>query len=61
LLLNASLGGKYSNKVKWYISAQNILNKQYVSHLSRLKYEGIGNMGRNITFGITYKFSSKLK
>ena len=61
LLLNAAIGGKYSEKLQWFISGQNLLNKQYVSHLSRLKYDGIGNMGRNITFGLTYSFSYKNK
>tara|TARA_R110000796_G_scaffold88850_6_gene192092 strand:+ start:162271 stop:164490 length:2220 start_codon:yes stop_codon:yes gene_type:complete len=35
------------------ISGNNLLNKDYVSHLSRLKYDGIGNIGRNITLGIS--------
>ena len=40
-----------------YVSAQNLLNRAYMSHLSRLKYieredghTGYCNMGRNITF-----------
>ena len=35
------------------ISGNNLLNKDYFSHLSRLKYDGIGNVGRNITLGIS--------
>ena len=44
-----------------YITADNLLNKAYQSHLSRLKYadmnvvtarRGVYNMGRNITFKI---------
>ena len=42
-----------------YITADNLLNKAYQNHLSRLKYvnsttgrQGIYNMGRNITFKI---------
>jgi iron complex outermembrane receptor protein len=60
LLLNIALGGNFSQNWQWFISGKNILNKQYVSHLSRLKYEGIGNMGRNITFGLTYSFGVKM-
>ena len=44
-----------------YITADNLLNKAYQSHLSRLKYadedvvtgrRGVYNMGRNITFKV---------
>jgi iron complex outermembrane receptor protein len=44
-----------------YLTADNLLNKAYQSHLSRLKYadmnvvtgrRGVYNMGRNITFKI---------
>ena len=44
-----------------YISADNLLNKAYQNHLSRLKYadenvvtgrRGVYNMGRNITFKV---------
>jgi iron complex outermembrane receptor protein len=38
--------------VKVYISANNLLDKSYVNHLNRLKYEGILNQGRNIAFGV---------
>ena len=44
-----------------YVTADNLLNKAYQSHLSRLKYadvdtvtgrRGVYNMGRNITFKV---------
>jgi iron complex outermembrane receptor protein len=44
---------------EFYITANNLLNKAYQNHLSRLKYadvnvvtgrRGVYNMGRNITF-----------
>lgn len=44
-----------------YITADNLLNKAYQNHLSRLKYadentvtgrRGVYNMGRNITFKV---------
>ena len=47
--------------VEFYISADNLLNKAYQNHLSRLKYadenivtgrRGVYNMGRNITFKV---------
>ena len=37
------------------ISGNNLFNKNYVSHLSRLKIDGIPNMGRNISIGIQTK------
>ncbi len=38
------------------VSGNNLFNKNYISHLSRLKTDGIANMGRNISFGIQTKF-----
>lgn len=37
-----------------FLTATNLLNKQYVSHLSRLKIDGIYNMGRNIVLGVNF-------
>ncbi len=58
-LINAGLGGTlYLDKLPLSIriSGNNLLNKDYISHLSRLKSEGIANMGRNISVGIQTKF-----
>ena len=62
-LLNLSAGTDLTwggKKVaELYVTAQNLLNRAYQSHLSRLKYadvnsqnghQGVYNMGRNITF-----------
>jgi iron complex outermembrane receptor protein len=35
-------------------SGNNLTDKVYVNHLSRLKSEGISNMGRNFTIGLSY-------
>jgi iron complex outermembrane receptor protein len=35
------------------ITANNIFDKAYVSHLSRLKPDGIANMGRTISVGLS--------
>ncbi len=54
-LLNFGLGGNVSfNKVKTNINftIRNILNKEYISHLSVLKEEGIANPGINFVFGV---------
>ena len=36
-------------------SVNNVFNKEYIHHLSRLKSEGIYNAGRNIVLGINFK------
>ena len=54
-LLNAGFGGdiKFLKKtMNFNLSANNLLNKEYIAHLSRLKTDGILNMGRSFTFGI---------
>jgi len=56
-LVNLGLGGKISlNKTVFNVNlnANNIFNKTYVSHLSRLKTDGIPNIGRNIVLGVTF-------
>jgi iron complex outermembrane receptor protein len=56
-LLNFGLGGKLSFE-NWSLglrmSLNNALNETYISHLSRLKPEGIPNPGRNFTFGLNF-------
>jgi len=54
-LLNAGLGGELQIlhlPVELRVSANNLLDKAYVSHLSRLKTDGIYNIGRNISLGL---------
>ncbi|HMC00436.1 MAG TPA: TonB-dependent receptor [Flavobacteriaceae bacterium] len=56
-LLSAGFGGtlKLFNKdLELTISGNNLTNKKYINHLSRLKSDGIHNIGRNISFGLTY-------
>lgn len=56
-LLSAGLGGTIklmNNDLMVSVSATNITNKKYINHLSRLKPDGIYNMGRNISLGLTY-------
>ncbi|ULC58596.1 TonB-dependent receptor [Flaviramulus sp. BrNp1-15] len=56
-LLSAGLGGSFSvfkNELSVTISGNNLTNKSYINHLSRLKPDGIFNMGRNINLGFTY-------
>jgi len=56
-LLNFSFGGNLSFKksdLKINFNMNNLLNKEYISHLSILKVDGIPNIGRNITLGINF-------
>lgn len=54
-LLSAGFGGtleKAGKQLQIRLSGRNLLDKTYYSHLSRLKSEGIYNMGRNITISL---------
>ncbi|MBJ7879858.1 TonB-dependent receptor [Gelidibacter salicanalis] len=56
-LLGAGLGGTvklFKKDLDIKISGSNLTDKKYINHLSRLKPEGIFNMGRNINVGVTY-------
>lgn len=56
-LLSSGIGTDIQmNKSKFniYLTATNLLNKEYVAHLSRLKADGIYNMGRNIVLGVNF-------
>ncbi len=56
-LLNLGFGGKVTlGKTAFDVNlnANNLLNKTYISHLSRLKNDGIPNMGRTIVLGINF-------
>ena len=54
LLLGASAGTdiviKGKTRLSLYIIGSNLTDQAYMPHLSRLKYIGIANMGRNISF-----------
>ena len=56
-LLNLGLGGKVTlGKMVFNLNlnGNNLLNKSYIAHLSRLKTDAIPNMGRNIVLGINF-------
>ncbi len=56
-LLSAGIGGTievFKKELEVTISANNITDEQFINHLSRLKSDGILNMGRNISFGLNY-------
>ncbi|WP_324719080.1 TonB-dependent receptor [Salinimicrobium sp. HB62] len=58
-LLNAGVGTSLalnSMELNFRLTGTNLLDKTYISHLSRLKPEGIPNMGRNISLGVGVKF-----
>ena len=56
-LLSAGFGGDFkvfNNQLSLSISGNNLTNKTYINHLSRLKENGVFNIGRNISVGLTY-------
>ena len=56
-LINFGLGGKVTiGKTAFDVNlnANNLFDKTYISHLSRLKTDGIPNIGRNIMMGINF-------
>lgn len=56
-LVNLGFGGKIKlGKTTFNINlnGNNLFDKTYISHLSRLKTDGIPNMGRNIVLGLNF-------
>ncbi|NDV15018.1 TonB-dependent receptor [Muricauda sp. TY007] len=54
-LFNVGVGGDiriFNQKVGYSIIGNNLFDKNYISHLSRLKADGIANIGRNISFNV---------
>ena len=57
LLINFAVGGKVTlGKTAFNVSlnANNLLDKTYVNHLSRLKTDGINNMGKNVILTLNF-------
>jgi iron complex outermembrane receptor protein len=56
-LVNLGLGGKvHLGKTAFDINlnGNNLFDKTYIAHLSRLKTDGIPNIGRTIVFGVNF-------
>lgn len=56
-LWSAGFGGEFrvlKKVLQFQVTGTNITNKKYTNHLSRLKPDGINNMGRNISFSLSY-------
>ncbi|QTD38146.1 TonB-dependent receptor [Polaribacter batillariae] len=56
-LLNLGFGGDIilgKTKLSTSLSVNNLLDKKYINHLSRLKADGIFNQGRNIVLGVNF-------
>ena len=56
-LLSAGLGGNFDflgTDLELQVSGKNLLDKEYTAHLSRLKSDGIPNMGRNIVLSLKF-------
>ncbi|HEY0091220.1 MAG TPA: TonB-dependent receptor, partial [Flavobacterium sp.] len=57
-LLNAGFGGQIKIgdiRFEANLNGNNLLDAFYIAHLSRLKSDGIANMGRNIVIGINFQ------
>ncbi|MGW9686161.1 TonB-dependent receptor [Flagellimonas sp. 2504JD1-5] len=55
-LFNMGIGGElkvFNQPVGFKISGNNLFDKNYISHLSRLKTDGIANIGRNIALNLS--------
>jgi len=56
-LINLSLGGTVKLGKTVFdvnLNGNNIFDKKYIAHLSRLKTDGIPNIGRNIVLGVNF-------
>ena len=56
-LLGAGFGGTFDlngSDLQFTISGNNLLNKTYISHLSRLKPDNVANIGRNISISLNW-------
>lgn len=55
-LLNAAISFKYEakNPITFNLGIKNILNEQYIDHLSRLKNIGLNQQGRNVYFSVRF-------
>ena len=59
LLMNLTGSHEFNltnNNLGFVWSINNLLDTEYFDHLSRFKKMGIHEMGRNISFGLNYKF-----
>lgn len=58
-LVDLGFGGSFnlmSTELQFQVSGNNLLDRTYISHLSRLKPDGIANMGRNMTVSLRARF-----
>ena len=58
-LLNIGLGGSltdFNQPMDIHLSGNNLFNTTYIAHLSRLKSDGIPNIGRNVNIGVSLPF-----
>ena len=56
-LVHIAFGGKVIlNKTKFEVNLNinNVFDTEYIAHLSRLKTDGIQNIGRNVVLGLSF-------
>ena len=55
-LVNLGFGASLKNNISFKIGVNNVFDRTYFDHLSRLKYQGVNGMGRNIFATATVPF-----
>ncbi len=62
-LFNFSVNGKSGKfqQLEWKAGVNNLTDVAYYDHMSRFKYFGLLNMGRNVTVSLNWKFTQKIK
>ena len=56
-LVNVGLGGTVKlgkSSFDIHLNGNNLFDKRYIAHLSRLKTDGIPNIGRNVVLGVNF-------
>ncbi len=57
-LINSGIGGEFKFGTSVFnlgVSGNNLLDRSYIAHLSRLKIDGIPNIGRNVSVSVNFE------
>ena len=59
-LVNMGFNTSLKNNISFKIGVSNLFDRTYFDHLSRLKYQGVNGMGRNVFVNLTVPFTGKM-
>ena len=59
-LVNIGFNTSLKNNISFKIGVSNLFDRTYFDHLSRLKYQGVNGMGRNVFVNLTVPFTGKM-